>query len=178
MCGVVAKSMMSEQSGVVLMPFTKSHINSTYHWVTDFAFQRLFLMREKPTLAKHVTYFENMLKDDTQKVYAIVCQKKHTGNCGIKLINNPQGNGELWLYVGEPGMRGQGIGSSATYLLIQEAFGRLKLARLFVHVATFNKIALKMYMDLGFSEVEGDAIPAEWNDRSKEIIRMRLDKPL
>jgi RimJ/RimL family protein N-acetyltransferase len=167
---------MSDASRVVLVPFTREHVDLTFQWVMDPELQRLFLMRRKPTREKHKAYFEHVLNDTTQRVYAVLCEGCHVGNGGIKNIATGLEEGELWVYVGLSAMRGKGIGKYATGLLIREAFEIMKLRKVYVHVAAFNDAALKMYADLGFTQFAGRDIPEEWRDRQHEIVRMRLQR--
>lgn len=169
---------MSDAPRVILVPFTKAHVDLTFQWVRNSEFQRLFLMRSEPTWEKHKAYFENVLNDRTQRVYALLCEGCHVGNGGIKNIVPTQEEGELWVYVGLSAMRGKGIGRRGTGLLIREAFDNLKLLTVYVHVAKFNDDALKMYAGLGFTQFAGQDIPEEWRDRQHEIVRMRLQKTL
>ena len=169
---------MSDAPRVILVPFTKAHVDLTFQWVRDEEFRRLFLMRGEPTRAKHKAYFENVLNDRTQRVYAVLCEVCHVGNGGIKNIAPGQEEGELWVYVGLSAMRGQGIGKNATSLLIREAFENLKLLTVYVHVAKLNDHALKMFSGLGFTQSAGRDIPEEWRDRQHEIVRMRLERTL
>jgi RimJ/RimL family protein N-acetyltransferase len=169
---------MSDASRVILVPFTREHVDLTFQWVIDPEFQRLFLMRGGPTREKHKAYFENVLNDGTQRVYAVLCEGCHVGNGGIKNIILGREEGELWVYVGLSAMRGKGIGKHATGLLIREAFENLKLLSVYVHVAKFNDDALKMYAGLGFTQFAGRDIPEEWRDRQHEIVRMRLQRTL
>jgi RimJ/RimL family protein N-acetyltransferase len=169
---------MSDASKVILVPFTKEHVDLTFQWVRDAEFQRLFLMRGEPTREKHEAYFENVLNDRTQRVYAVLYEGCHVGNGGIKNIATGQEEGELWVYVGLSAMRGKGIGKHAAGLLIREAFEHLKLLTVYVYVAKFNDDALQMYAGLRFTQLAGRDIPEEWRDRQHEIVRMRLQRTL
>lgn len=169
---------MSDASRVILVPFTKAHVELTFQWVIDPELRRLFLMRGEPTWDKHKAYFENVLNDRTQRVYAVLNEGRHVGNGGIKNIIDGREEVELWVYVGVSSMRGKGIGRYATSLLIQAAFMDLKMRAVYIHVAAFNDAALKMYAGVGFSVVSGQDIPEEWRDRQHEIVRMRLQRTL
>src|SRR4030066_2342495 len=102
---------------VSLVPFREEHISLTFEWIQDPDFQQLFLMRDRPTWDGHIKYFDNMLKDPAQRVYAILSEGRHVGNCGVKNISLTNKEGELWIYIGDPRMRRKGIASHATRLL-------------------------------------------------------------
>lgn len=149
---------------IELRPFEPEHIIKTYEWVCTPRIQKMFLMREKPTCEGHITYWEKTLSDQSQHVYAIYADSAHIGNCGLK------NKGELWIYIGFPEFLGHGIGSTATSMLLEldKVFNETEMAC--VHVAKFNKIAIKMYKRLGFKEV--DWLEDEWQGRG--VIRMEL----
>lgn len=146
----------------------------TFEWIQDPDFQQLFLMRDRPTWEGHIKYFDRILKDPAQRVYAILSESRHVGNCGMKNISLKEG--ELWIYIGEARMRGKGIASHATRLLAAKGFLELGLEKIIVHVADFNVSAVKLYKKLGFVEVQVSDNSKEWKNRGCNIIRMELKK--
>jgi len=168
--------MISEMK-VFLMPFIGEYINKTFIWVSDTDLQEQFLIRDKPTWEGHKAYFEKILADPAQHIYAIFSEEDHVGNCGLKNILPMKKEGELWVYIGEASMRGKGIGKYATELLLQQGFEVLGLETIYVHVADFNKAALNMYERLGFLQISNtDKTNNDWVDRGCKIIRMELKK--
>jgi len=156
-----------------LIPFDERHIQKTFVWVSDPEIRRLFLMRGEVTWEGHRQYWSRILSDSRQKVFAILDEGGvHVGNCGFKNISPSEG--ELWIYFGEPGVRGKGLGTKATRLLIQEGFSHLDLSMIYLHVADFNTAARAMYKKIGFSEVPLKAGIDDWADRGCRIIRMEL----
>lgn len=164
------------ESNVVLEPFTNDHIDLTFEWIKDREFQHLFLMRGEPTWEGHNEYFEEVLKDPKQCVYAILAENRYVGNCGLKNLLPSEKEGEMWIYIGDSSMRGKSIGKHATELLLHEGFKVLKLKMIYVHVADFNTAARRLYDKLGFKEVPMIDDSNEWSDRGCKIIRMELMK--
>jgi len=159
---------------VSLVPFREEHISLTFEWIQDPDFQQLFLMRDRPTWEGHIKYFDRILKDPAQRVYAILAESRHVGNCGMKNISLKEG--ELWIYIGDPRMRGKGIANHATRLLAAKGFIELGLEKIIVHVADFNVSAIKLYKKLGFIEVLVSDNSKDWANRGCNIIRMELKK--
>jgi len=159
-----------------LQEFNKSHIPLTFEWVKEKEFQRLFLIRGEVTWEKHFAYFDAILNDSQQRVYAILYDGYHIGNCGFKNIREQDGIGELWIYIGKDSLRGRGLGTQAARLLIQQGFNNLSLNRIYLHVADFNLFARKMYKNLGFIEVTMEEKNEEWDGRGYEIIHMELNR--
>ena len=160
---------------IKLIPFSEVHIQKTFEWICEPELRRMFLMRGEPSWDGHIEYCKRILADSSQSVYAIYYGGEHAGNCGFKNIIEKK-EGELWIYMGSPIVRGKGVGTSATKLLLEEGFGPLDLRMIYLHVADFNTAAHAVYEKLGFAEVplQGDA--SDWAGRDCRIIRMELEK--
>ena len=160
---------------ITIKPFKKSHIKETFAWVKDEELQKLFMMREKPTWENHVKYFNKILNDNTQKVFAIYYDDMHVGNCGLKNIT--QRDAEFWIYLGNKKFKHKGIGTFATNLLLDMGFNYLNLDTIYLHVANFNIFAINMYKNIGFKQVQLDMKTIEqWGNRSKILIKMEIKR--
>ena len=162
-------------SKTTLQPFRDEHIARTFAWVIDPWLQKNFLMRHRPTWESHQVYFGRVLSDPSQRIYAILNDGVHVGNCGIKNICAASRSGEIWIYIGANEHRGKRVGIQATQLLCREAFDVYDLTNLCVHVADFNETAQRMYEKLGFvaPSLKGPATP-EWQGRSCGVRYMEL----
>ena len=168
---------MDKLSNVRLVSFKWEHVSRTFKWVKDPDFQRLFMVRKEITWEGHQKYFRNILADSNQRVYAILNNNRHLGNCGLKNILLSKKEGELWIYIGEVSFRGKGIGCKAVELLLCEGFERLDLESIYIHVADFNTVARRFYRKLGFVETTLSKKDAkEWTNRGCNVIRMELKK--
>lgn len=154
-----------------LAPFTDDRVDRTFAWISEPALRRAFLMRGDPTRAGHESYFARVLADPSQRVYAILCDGEHVGNCGFKHIDPCAGEGELWIYIGPRQLRGNGIGDAAVRLLLCEGTEQLGLRRVFAHVAEDNEPARRLYARTGFVRTGTSA--AEWDGRG--VIRMQWE---
>jgi len=156
---------------IALKRFAPDNIILTFNWVQDKELRRLFTMRGEPTWETHTAYFEKLLKDETQIIFAIYKGDRHIGNCGLKNIKGE--TGELWIYIGDKSERGKGHGKKASQKLVEVAFNKLRLRRLYLHVLADNLPAISMYKSLGFKEVAFDEeSEAVWKERDLDIIKM------
>jgi RimJ/RimL family protein N-acetyltransferase len=161
---------------ISLVPFTMDHVARTFTWVTNPYFQRSFLMRGQPTWEVHKAHFDQALKDPSQDIFAVIYGDTHCGNCGLKNIAFGK-EAELWIYIGEPSLRGKGLGHGATRLLIEKAFEAFDLKLVYVHFGDFNVAARQLYERIGFRQVPlKEGASEQWLDRQCEIIRMELVK--
>ena len=161
----VANSAVTEVS---LEPLTNKHILKTFSWVSNPAFRSVFLLRGDVTWEGHEAYFSRVLQDPSQKLFAILHNNEHVGNCGYKYLDWTSKTGELWIYIGSPDMRGRGIGLCATKCLIREGVERFGLKKILLHVAKSNESARRMYLRCGF--IEAGEAGGEWEGR--DMLRM------
>ncbi len=162
------------QGRLELRRFTSHNIRKTFLWLCDSELRRLFLMSAPPTVDDNLAYWERILVDPSQRVYAIVVDEEHIGNCGFKNIASGNAAGELWIYIGENSWKGKGWGRKALDLLLQEG-KRLGIRQIVLHVAAFNHAARRLYTRCGFIEAVMSADESDiWNRRDIEVLRMEL----
>lgn len=162
---------MKSDIDIHLEELGESHCRQTFAWVSHPYIQKQFSISSPPTWETHQEYFPQMLQGD-RKSFAVIYQGQHVGNCGLKSIV-PQDSAELWIYIGELGLYGKGIGTGATRQLIRFAFEEIKLKRLFLHVDKTNVPARALYAKMGFAAVE--SLDARWQGRGN-ILQMVLER--
>jgi ribosomal-protein-alanine N-acetyltransferase len=131
-------------------------------------------MRGEVTRSGNQAYFEALLADPRQRVFAVLQAETHIGNCGLKHIDHAAGEGEMWMYLGDPALRGRGFGTEVLRLLLQEA-GKLGLHRVVAHVSQENLRAQALYRRLGF--VDQGLGEGEWAGRGAAVVRMLWSAP-
>jgi RimJ/RimL family protein N-acetyltransferase len=161
---------------VRLEPLGKAHESLTFSWLLDPVLREMFYLRGEPDWAMHQAYFDRVLCDQSQCLFAIVHDGQHVGNCGLKHIDQESGSAEMWIYVGSPQTRGSGIGGAATRQLLEFSFQQLGLSLISLHVAKKNIAALHIYQKNGF--VEAAQPGAAWQGREDEVIGMTLRRTL
>ncbi|PIS09206.1 hypothetical protein COT75_03015 [Candidatus Beckwithbacteria bacterium CG10_big_fil_rev_8_21_14_0_10_34_10] len=167
---------MKKSLNVFLVPFKWEHIYLTFKWIKDLSFRSLFMMRGEISWERHKKYFKDKLLDSSQRVYAILYDDQHVGNCGLKNLSCSKKTAEIWIYIGDSLMHKRGIGKKATELLIKKAFKFFRLNLVYLHLAEFNTRAYRLYKKLDFREVLLDDNDQEWLNRGCKIIRMELRK--
>jgi len=123
-------------------PGLYDHLGSSYWPVSRAAVEDW--VRQKQTLSR-------------QEVNLAICatdSAEHLGNIYLRNLDWVTRHGELHLFIGEAGQRSQGYGQAAVRLLVEHAFGRLGLQRLYLFVLEENRAAVHVYEKCGF-RVEG-----------------------
>ncbi|MDR3048681.1 MAG: GNAT family N-acetyltransferase [Elusimicrobiota bacterium] len=164
---------MSKELFVVLKPFSQENISKTFDFIQNSDLRKMFSMRGEPDLSNHIRHWECVLNDAAQKVFAIYLGDNHLGNCGLKNIKNDES--EFWIYIGDGNYRNKGFGKQAAEKLLNIAFSKYRLRKIYLYVLDFNAAAVNIYKLFGFKKIEmNDADKIIWHGRDDSIIKMEL----
>lgn len=166
----MCKNLCSEIS---LQPFGAVHIERTFLWIREPELRKTFLMDGEVSWTSHIKYFNKVIKDAQQKIYAILNDGDHIGNCGLKNIETEESTAELWIYIGTIEKRGKGLGSSVIRLLQHDTLSS-KINMIDVHVAENNISARRAYSKCGFHELGIAA--GVWANKGSKVLKMRWER--
>lgn len=95
--------------------------------------------------------FTKLLCDRNSVAMAIVTHDgRIIGDVELTEIAWRSGDAELVVRIGDPGYRGKGIGSQAVRAMLETAFDRLNLSRVYLRVCADNRRAIRCYHKCGF----------------------------
>jgi UDP-4-amino-4,6-dideoxy-N-acetyl-beta-L-altrosamine N-acetyltransferase len=136
---------------VSLRALRAEDLDRTLEWVNDPEVTRYTGTVFTISASEHQQWYQELLRDRTRRVFAIVTSDaKHIGNIGLKDIDWVARNAEVLVYVGEGEFRGKGYGIEAIEALVELAFQRLNLHRLYAKVFSYNERAMKSFERCGF----------------------------
>jgi RimJ/RimL family protein N-acetyltransferase len=149
---VVAKLFVGEK--VRLTAFEPRDLAILTCWYQDAEFMRLFdAEAAHPKTERQVAeYVDGQQRSPTAFVFAIrpLNSDQMVGYTVLDGIIWSQGIGWVAIGIGDPALRGKGIGSDAMRLLLNFAFGELNLRRVQLTVFAYNVPAMRLYKKLGF----------------------------
>lgn len=119
-----------------------------YRWMCDPEVSGNIGLRTVPTAEKTVAWVERATNDRTVSAWAILAGGDHVGNVILDRIDHARRSARLSIYVGD--RRGEGVGTRAMRLMLDEAFGPLGLNRVWLTVYAGNGPALALYSAMGF----------------------------
>ena len=85
------------------------------------------------------------------------------GTCAFSQLDGDNGSALYHITIGESDAWGRGLGTEATRLMVDHAFGTLGLHRIALNVFEFNERAIRAYRRVGFL-VEGRSRESIWRD--------------
>lgn len=136
---------------VCLRPYEEEHIRQTVKWLNDPYLKQSFGLTRVITEEEHKTWLKgqaNLL------LWAIYYQdKKYCGNVSLQ-VNLRHQSAYFQIYLGDESVRGQGIGTNSLRAVLQYAFLKLSLNRIWLHTFVNNHAAIHLYQSEGF-KLEG-----------------------
>ena len=99
-----------------------------------------------------VKWFHSTLFDSNSFNLGMVdsVSKKLIGYAGIAALNEIDGNGEYFIFIGNKSYWGKGIASSVTKEILKLGFEKLNLHRIFLTASSRNPGAIRAYEKAGF----------------------------
>ena len=139
---------------VTLRPLTAEDAPRMCRWVLDPAVANDMGLQAAPSLERTRSWIEQATSDETFLARAILLGGRHVGNVVLDRIDRRLACARLSIYVGESDQQSGGVGQTAIFQVLIEAFDRLQLNKVFVTVHCRNVASLKMCSKAGFV-VEG-----------------------
>lgn len=137
----------------------------------DASLRRLFLFQRTVTPESHREWFERMKTNGSEKLFAILHDRKHIGNLGLKNIDLENEKAETWIYIGDTSVQGKGVASSAYEKLFELLRTEGKIETLYCHIASFNPASIKLYSRLGFKQVTSFNEKRDWEGEEFDLLQ-------
>lgn len=146
--------MIINDSQIALFPFEKSESSQYREWVNREEFARLLGRSLPVTEEEHDQWYHSLVQSSASVVFAVKTVAEHTylGNVWLHNVHWVNRNAELRILLGAEEARGRGFGSSACKLLVQFAFKKLGLRKVYLYVSEVNPRALRAFEKAGFQE--------------------------
>ena len=154
------KACFIEGSKIYLRGLAKEDLRGNmFSWANNHEITYYMYMGLRPnTIELLEEEYNQLIHSEKDAVFAIVDKKTnvHIGNVGLYAINWVARSAEYRIVIGEKKYHGKGIGTEAAKLVVEYAFDKLNLNKVFLGVNAENKGAIKSYKNAGFIE-EGKA---------------------
>jgi RimJ/RimL family protein N-acetyltransferase len=162
---------------VYLRGLEESDLENIQRWLCDSGVTKLLFQGDiPPNLHLMKEEFHKKMSQNNEIVFAIVSKANnlHVGWAGIYEINWVSRNGELRFFIGEKKHWRKGLTTESVSLLIDYAFNKLNLHRVYGGANIENHGSVKIFRKLGFSQ-EGISKEGHYrNGRYYDLIRFGL----
>jgi len=150
-------------ASVSLVPLDRQHVTRTREWANDPTVSRLMNRARPVTEAEHDAWFEAIRGRDDCVYFAVerMVEPRHVGNVWLWDIDSRHRKAELRVVIGEPSVRGLGLGTDAINAVCRHGFGRLNLHRIYAYVLSINPGGRRAFEKAGFV-LEGTLQADRW----------------
>ncbi len=145
-------------NNVMLRRITIEDTDNIIKWKNKPEVKKNFCIQDDLTREVHLKWFANKIQTGEVEQFIIIDRTTNTpvGSTYLRDIDMKNKKAEFGIFIGEDSARNKGIGTDTTKLMLQYAFEKLKLNKVFLRVFANNLAAIKAYEKAGF-EYEGTA---------------------
>ena len=140
---------------VFLRPAEREDIPSFIAWLSDAVVSEGLATRAPWSRVAEDAWFDELQKDQSKTIWHFaICLRdggRPVGFCALHAIDHVNGSTELGIGIGDRSEWDKGYGTEAMRILLDFAFGELRLHRLFLQVFDFNARAIHVYESVGFT---------------------------
>lgn len=141
---------------IYLRRLTKKDLEGNYfNWLNDHEVTRWMQHGLFPNSEEKMLSFYNAISNSTSDLIFAIALKDgdcHIGNIGIHKIHSFFRSAEIGILIGEKDCWGKGFGEQAVRLVVEHAFLRLNLHRLFAGAVVNNMGSVQMFKKVGFQK--------------------------
>ncbi|HEY0248893.1 MAG TPA: GNAT family protein [Gryllotalpicola sp.] len=143
---------MIESGDVRLRPIEDADAENIVTWRNNPQVRRNFIFQQDFTVPMQLGWMETHVR--TGKVAQFIIEElqsgRDVGSVFIRDIDHVHRKGEFGIFIGDDTMRGRGIGTRATALILSHGFELLGLNKIFLRVFADNERAIRSYERSGF----------------------------
>lgn len=155
-----------EGDRVVLRRHVPANVAAFQRWYSDAEVARLARYQDGPMRPDEIDRFFQLRALGSESLTMAIHERdsdRLIGSCAFSQVDGENGSAMYHITIGEKDTWGHGLGTEATQLMLDHAFGTLGLHRIALTVFEFNERAIRAYVRCGFV-VEGRARESIWRD--------------
>lgn len=139
---------------VFLRPAERDEVGLLAEWMNDAEVMETLGSRGPISDAAEEAWFDELQQAQGKtRWHLLICLHKDdrpVGVIALESVDGVNGQAELGIGICEPALWDQGYGTEATEVMLDFAFGELRLHRVFLHVFSGNERAVRVYGKAGF----------------------------
>jgi RimJ/RimL family protein N-acetyltransferase len=141
-----------KESRVYLRILELSDISTTQQWINDPEISQIMGYLPVKSLKQQEKWYLSGVDDNSRYIFAICLRENetHIGNVGLGNIDYISRNAQLSIFIYDDKYRTQGYGTEATKLILDFAFNRLNMHKIYLRTSPHFKNAIAMYEKIGF----------------------------
>lgn len=132
--------------------FEKHDIEKKIEWINN-PENNKYLHYDLPLEYDKTLYWYETIKNSTKRYDAVIeCNNIKVGLIGLLNIDYKNMKAEYYIAMGECEYKGKGIAKIATKQILEYAFSKLNLNKIYLYTETDNIVAQKLFEKIGFKK--------------------------
>ena len=141
---------LSAMPADLLRPLTADDLELVRTWRNSEAVAQYMYTSAPVSAEQQRTWFERVRADASKEYWVIVHQGQPVGVANLYAINSDFRSCYWAFYLGDPGLRGSGVGARVEYAVLEYVFEERKLNKLLCEVFVSNDKVVAMHEKFGF----------------------------
>lgn len=139
---------------VTLRPFGEAELERYLEWVNDAEVAAQVGRATPVTATEHRRWYEQAIHRSDTVMFAVYTNEgqRYVGNVWLWGVHQVNRNAELRILLGDPQGQGRGCGTDACKVLLDFAFRRMNLHKVYLYVLASNPRAKRAFEKAGFRE--------------------------
>lgn len=137
---------------ITIRPFSKEDIPLKVKWINDPENNRYLHYNVPISIAGTEKWFESHIGDTHRFDATIEADGNPCGTIGLLSIDFLNSKAEYYIAMGETELKGKGISTCASRLILEYAFNGLGLNKVYLYTETENIIAQRLFEKVGFKK--------------------------
>jgi len=174
---------------VELRKHVPENVAAFQRWYSDPEVARLARYQDAPMRPDEIERFFQLRALGAESLTMAIHDRasgRLLGSCALSQVDGENGSAMYHITIGEKDVWGRGYGTEATQLMLDHAFGTLRLHRVALTVFEFNERAIRAYRRCGFviegraresisrdgrwwDELAMSVLSSEWHDRRSGV---------
>ncbi|NLG86448.1 MAG: GNAT family N-acetyltransferase [Firmicutes bacterium] len=168
-----------EQEQIQLRPLLESDLQHMATWNQDVEIGYFFGFYEEGSSTTYQDRCRDLLGQPNHRLWAIETNKAgFIGEVELTQISWRLKEAELKICIGNPAYRGLGFGTQALQMILEVAFTKLKLNRVYLRVYQYNNRAIRCYQRCGFKKQAVLRNRERFGGRNCDIYLMYIDRKM
>ena len=145
---------MYDGENIRLRPFEEADSEQYRNWVNQADYATLLARALPVTKSEHENWYHSVVQRDNAVLFSVETKSEqlYVGNVWLWNVHWINRNAELRILLGHPEAQGKGYGTEACRLLLEVAFQRLGLHKVYLYVSDVNPRAKRTFEKAGFVE--------------------------
>lgn len=143
-------------NSIILRNIKETDLEFLREMINDLAIKKMTVgeTKQEVTIEEQKKWFENLKYEKNRQRFVIDLEGKPIGVINLDNIDEKNKSASISIKIGKQNLKNKGYGTQALNLILEYAFERLDLQRIYANVLEYNNPSQKLFIKCGF-QIDG-----------------------